>query len=260
MQYELYALKYGQRAGHRAEHFQGGDPHDGPMPLTYYVWVAVVPGEPERTVVIDLGFTAATGARRGRVVDRTPAEGLRLLGIDAAAVPLVVITHFHFDHVGNHAEFPAATFVVQDDEMAFWTGRYASRPLFRQVVEPDDVIALVRENFAGRLRFVNGSAEIAPGIAVHRVGGHAAGLQLVVVETARGPVVVASDAAHFYANIEEDRPFSIVTSLPAMYEAFDTIRRLAPTPGQIIPGHDPLVLDRYPAPRPDLAGIVARLG
>jgi glyoxylase-like metal-dependent hydrolase (beta-lactamase superfamily II) len=73
-------------------------------------------------------------------------------------------------------------------------------------------------------------------------------------------VVVASDAAHFYANIEEDRPFSIVTDLPQMYGAFDIIRKLAPSPEHIIPGHDPLVMERYPAARPELAGIVARLG
>ena len=71
---------------------------------------------------------------------------------------------------------------------------------------------------------------------------------------------MASDAAHFYANIEEDRPFSIVTNLPQMYGAFDIIRKLAPSPDHIIPGHDPLVLERYPAASPELAGLVARLG
>lgn len=257
MPYELYAIKYGQRPGRRPEMFQGGDPHDGPMPLDYFIWAAV---SPERTVVIDLGFTAETGVRRGRVVDRTPAEGLRLLGIDAATVEHVLITHFHFDHVGNVAEFPNATFVVQDGEMSFWTGRYAGRGIFRQLVEPEDVVGLVRRNFDGRVRFVDGSEEIVPGIAVHRVGGHAPGLQIATVETARGLVVVASDAAHYYANIEEDRPFSIVTSLPEMYGAFDIIKRHAPSPDHIIPGHDPLVLERYPAASPELAGIVARLG
>ena len=257
MVYELYAIKYGQREGHRAEHFQGGDPHDGPMPLTYYIWVAV---SDEHMVVIDLGFTVETGVRRGRVVERTPAEGLQLLGIEAANVRHVIVTHFHFDHVGNVAEFPNATFVVQDDEMSFWTGRYASRGIFRNLVEPEDVVSLVRHNFDGRVRFVDGSEEIVPGVAVHRVGGHAPGLQVATVETARGRVVVASDAAHFYANIEEDRPFSIVTNLPEMYGAFDIIRKLAPSPEHIIPGHDPLVMERYPAARPDLAGTVVRLG
>src|SRR4051812_23089696 len=146
--YELYAVKYGQREGRRSEHFYGGDPHDGPMPLDYFVWAAV---SPEETVVIDLGFTAATAAKRNRRVLRTPAEGLQLLGIDAAQVRQVVLTHFHFDHIGHVDAFPNATFVVQDSEMAFWTGRYAGRPAFRQIVEEEDVIGLVRRNFAGRV-------------------------------------------------------------------------------------------------------------
>ena len=253
--YELYAIKYAEREGRRGEHFYGGDPHDAPMPMDYFVWAAVAP---EQTVVVDCGFTAETAARRGRTILRTPGEGLRLLGIDSAAIRHVILTHFHFDHVGNIAEFPNATFVVQDREMAFWTGRYAGKVAIRAIVEPEDVLALVRQNFAGRVRFVDGSAEIVPGISVHHVGGHAAGLQVVAVQTARGTVVLASDATHYYANMDEDRPFRIVSNLPQMYDAFETVRTLAGSPDRIIPGHDPLVLERYPAV-PGLKGIAARL-
>lgn len=253
--YELYAIKYAEREGRRGEHFYGGDPHDAPMPMDYFVWAAV---SREQTVVIDCGFTAETATRRGRTILRTPAEGLQVLGIESATIRHVILTHFHFDHVGNIAEFPNATFVVQDREMAFWTGRYAGKAAIRAIVEPDDVLALVRHNFAGRIRFVDGSAEIVPGIAVHHVGGHAPGLQVVTVQTARGQVVLASDATHYYANIEEDRPFRIVSDLPRMYDAFEAVRTLAGSPDHIIPGHDPLVLARYPA-APGLAGIVARL-
>jgi len=137
-------------------------------------------------------------------------------------------------------------------------GRYAGKAAIRAIIEPDDVLALVRHNFGGRIRFVDGSAEIVPGITVHHVGGHAAGLQVVAVDTARGQVVLASDATHYYANIEEDRPFRIVSNLPQMYDAFETVRTLAGSPDHIIPGHDPLVLARYPA-APGLAGIAARL-
>ena len=130
--------------------------------------------------------------------------------------------------------------------MAFWTGRYASKRAFLWVVEPEDVLELVRHNFAGRVRFVDGAAEIVPGVTVHHVGGHAAGLQVVALQTARGRVVLASDAAHYYANIEEDRPFAVVSDLPQMYDAFETVRALADSPDHVIPGHDPLVLDALP--------------
>ena len=44
-----------------------------------------------------------------------------------------------------------------------------------------------------------------------------------------------------------------------MLEVYDTLRAHAPSPQHIIPGHDPLVLQRYPAPRPGLEGIAVRL-
>ncbi|MGI8856149.1 MAG: N-acyl homoserine lactonase family protein [Thermomicrobiales bacterium] len=254
--YAVYAVRYATREGRRAENFYGGDPHDGPMPMDYFVWAAV---SDVHTVVVDAGFTAAVATRRQRTYLRTPMEGLRLIGIDCATVQQVILTHLHYDHVGNLDAFPQATFSVQEAEMAFWTGRHAGRGHFRTLVEPEDVLFLVRENFARRVRFVRDTAEIVPGITVHAVGGHAAGLQVVRVPTARGAIVLASDATHFSANIDEDRPFSIVHTLPAMYDAFDTARALADSPEHIVPGHDPLVMARYPAAGPGLEGIAVRI-
>ena len=165
--YELYALKYAESMAPHGTRFYGNDPHDGPTPMDFFVWAAV---SPERTVAIDCGFTAETSARRRRRFLHTPAEGLHRLGIASETIHHVILTHFHNDHIGNVADFPNASFVVQDREMAFWTGRYASKGGFLWVVEPEDILELVRQNFAGRVRFVDGTAEIVPGITVHHVG------------------------------------------------------------------------------------------
>jgi glyoxylase-like metal-dependent hydrolase (beta-lactamase superfamily II) len=226
------------------------------MPIDYFVWAAV---SPEHTVIVDSGFTAEVAAKRGRNHLRCPTEGLRELGIDCARVPCVILTHLHYDHVGNLEKFPAAAFVLQEEEMAFWTGRYASREHFQSTVEVEDVIDLVRKNFEGRLHFVNGNEEILPGIEVHKAGGHSAGLQVVTVKTDRGYVVLASDATHFYANIEQDRPFSIVADLARMYGAFDLVRSLAGSQAHIIPGHDPLVMQRFPPAKKGLEGVAVRI-
>src|SRR5436309_6228075 len=165
--YAAYAVRYATREARRAEHFYGGDPHDGPMPMDYFVWAAV---SDAHTVVVDAGFTAAVAARRQRTYLRTPMEGLRLLGIDSATVQHLVLTHLHYDHVGNLDAFPQATFYVQESEMAFWTGRHAGRGHFRALIEPEDVLFLVRENFGRRVSYVRETAEIVPGITMHRVG------------------------------------------------------------------------------------------
>lgn len=248
--YTIYAVQYAHRKTSSTEVFYG-DYHNTPMAMDYFVW-AITNGT--HTVVVDLGFTEAVGTRRGRQFLRCPSQGLAELGIDCGSVEHVVLSHMHYDHVGNYALFPRATFYVQDSEMSFYTGRYASQPAFRHSIEVDDVVGLVRLNYDGRLRFVDGEQEILPGIGVHKVGGHTAGMQIVTVQTKEGRAVVASDASHYYHNIENNVPFMVIHDIPSMYRAFERIRALAERPELIVPGHDPLVHERL---QPVAEGIVS---
>lgn len=254
--YELFAIRYATREARRHEHFIAGDPHDAPMPMDYFLWVAV---GPQRTFVIDTGFSADTAAKRKRDFLRCPVETLKLLGIDGATVEDVILTHLHYDHVGNFDKFPAAQFHLQEPEMHYATGRYMRYPRLAHSFEVEDVVGMVRLNFARRVMFYNATAELAPGITLHPVGGHSAGLQFVRVHTKRGWVVIASDVTHFYENMDSGRPFPTALHVGQMLEGFDALRAHAPSPQHIVPGHDPLVMRRYPAPRPELQGIVARL-
>ena len=257
--YEVYAIKYAHHERRASENFIGGvapDAHDGPMPLDYFVWLLRGGG---REIVVDLGFSAAMAAKRGREHLRCPTDGLRLLGVDSKEIKDVVITHLHYDHVGNFELFPAATFHLQDREMNYATGRHMGQPVFGGAYEVEDVVGMVRRVYAGRVRFHDGDADLAPGVSLHLIGGHTMGLQVVRVATRRGWVVLASDASHFYANMEETRPFPIVYSVADMVEGYGRLRALADSAGHIIPGHDPLVLERYPSPSRDLEGIVVRL-
>ena len=254
--YEVYAIKYAHHERRAGENFIGGDPHDGPMPLDYFVWLV---RDGERALVVDTGFSAATAARRQRDHLRCPTEGLRMLGVEAAAVSDVVITHLHYDHVGNFDLFPSATFHLQDDELSYATGRHMTQPVFSGAFDVEDVVGMVRNVYRGRVCFHDGDAELFPGVSVHLIGGHTKGLQVVRVATRGGWLVLASDASHFYANMEQVRPFPIVYSVADMVEGYRRLRELAESTAHIIPGHDPEVLVRYPSPSPDLEGIVARL-
>jgi len=255
--YEVYAVKYAHHERRASENFIGGDPHDGPMPLDYFVWLVHGDG---RDIVVDTGFSAAMALKRGRQHLRCPTEGLRLLGVDCREVKDVVITHLHYDHVGNFDLFPDATLHLQELEMQYATGRYMCEECFRGAFEVEDVVGMVRRVYAGRVRFHDGDAELCPGISLHLIGGHTMGLQALRVATRRGWVVLASDASHFYANMEQVRPFPIVWSVAGMVDGYRRLRELADSAGHIIPGHDPLVLERYRAPSKDMQGIIARLG
>jgi glyoxylase-like metal-dependent hydrolase (beta-lactamase superfamily II) len=123
----------------------------------------------------------------------------------------------------------------------------------------EDVVSMIRMNFAGRVVMHSGLTALCDGIILHPGPGHTPGLQFVRVFTKRGWVVLASDATHFFENLEAGRPFTIANDLGAMAETFDLIQSLAPTPDHIVPGHDPLVMSSYPPPSPELDGIAVRL-
>ena len=110
--------------------------------------------------------------------------------------------------------------------------------------------------FARRLVFHDGDWELAPGLTVHRLGGHTDGLQVVRAETRSGPMVLASDAAHFWEHLTSGRPFASIYDLRATRDGFRRLRALAEgDEGRVIPGHDPLVLQRFPA----VAGLEGRV-
>ncbi len=254
--YEVYAIRYATRDGTRAEHFIGGDPHDGPMPMDYFVWVIRGAG---REIVVDLGYTAEMAAQRKREFLRCPIDSLTQLDIRPAEVKDAILTHLHYDHVGNAHKLPAARFHLQDKEMQYATGRHMRYPFFGGGFEPDDVVGMVRLNFKGRVEFHDGEGEIAPGITVHHMGGHTAGLQVVRVHTSRGWMVLASDASHYYEHFQKNRLFTIAYRLDDMVQAYRKIERLAESSDHIIPGHDPLVMKLYPAASPRLEGAIVRL-
>lgn len=254
--YEIFAVRYGHSERRSPENFIGGDAHDVAMPLDYYTWVI---RNSDRTMVVDTGFDAASAGKRNRQLVQPVDAGLRSLGIECSAVSDVIVTHMHYDHAGNDGLFPAACFHLQDSEMAYATGRCMCHPVLNHPYDVDNVTAMVRRVYAGNVRFYDGTAEFAPGITLHRIGGHARGLQVVRVKTERGFVVLASDTAHFYAHLDQRRVFPTVDSVSDVLEGYDKVLKLASSRDHVIPGHDPLVLDLYPAPADALRGSVARV-
>src|SRR5258708_12158126 len=139
------------------------------MPLDYFVWLIRRGG---REIVVDTGFSAALAGKRGRDHLRCPTDGLRLLNCDPLLVRDVVITHLHYDHVGNFDLFPAAALHLQDLEMRYATGRHMSEARCGGAYEVEDVVGMVRPAYAGRVRLHHPHPEIRPGISVHLIGGH----------------------------------------------------------------------------------------
>lgn len=242
--YEIYALRYASMARTRGDNFiSGADPHDGAMPMDFYVWLI---RSPQRTVLVDTGFNEAAARVRGRKLIRCPIEALGSLRVSGQEIEDVVLTHLHYDHAGNLDKLPNARFHLQDAEMEYATGRCMCHSPLRHAYSVDDVVQLVRSVYADRVKFHEGDAQLAPGIQLMKIGGHTKGLQAVRVHTARGWVVLASDASHYYENMQQGKPFPIVHNVANMLAGFERLANECDSADHVVPGHDPLVLARYP--------------
>jgi glyoxylase-like metal-dependent hydrolase (beta-lactamase superfamily II) len=242
----VFALKYGERQTTACQFFFREASH-APVTLHFYVWAILGGPYP---VIVDTGFGAEDAAERGIANFVSPAAMVERLGVRAADVPLVLVTHLHWDHWAGHSLFPSAQFWIQKEEIAFWTGPVARYEAYKVVASAPSLSALVRMSYAGRVRVVEGEREVFPGL-----DGHTAGLQIVTVETAQGRIVLTSDAAHFYRNVERYQPAQLFTSLPQMLAGFDTIHALAGDRSRIVAGHDPEVAERFKPLEPGVVQI-----
>jgi glyoxylase-like metal-dependent hydrolase (beta-lactamase superfamily II) len=251
--YEVFAIRLGSVERPARDNFLVPGEREGTMRLDFTMWLVVGAG---RIIAVDTGFSRYSGTKRDRILRAAPAEALLRLDIAAADVEDVVLSHLHYDHAGNLDDFPRARVWVQAEEIAYATGRPMSHPRLSHFYEAEDVAALVRQVYAGRVGVIDGRHELASGVELHLVGGHTRGLQVVRVRTERGWVVLAADAVHYYANLAERNPFPAVLDVGQMLDSFEQIVALADSVDHIVPGHDPLVFERYPS-RADDEDIVA---
>lgn len=242
--YEVYALRYAHMPRRRADNFLGGDLHDGPMPMDFFVWLI---RSPSRCILVDTGFNTQTAEARRRDMLRCPIEALAALNVQPEDITDVILTHLHYDHAGNLDKLPNARFHIQDAEVEFATGRCMCHGAMRHAYSVEDVVELVRKVYDERVVFHDGDSDLVDGIRLLQIGGHTKGLQSVQVATARGTVVLASDASHYYENIDRGRPFPIVFNVADMLQGYVKLNAAADSPDHIVPGHDPRVLQIYPA-------------
>jgi glyoxylase-like metal-dependent hydrolase (beta-lactamase superfamily II) len=227
------------------------------MPMDFFVWVI---RNEEHVILVDTGSRDWKCNDRGHQFIRCPIESLSALNIKPEDVDDVVITHMHWDHAGNIDKLPNARIHIQLEEMKSATGPDMAIKALNNFFLVDDVCTVIKRLYAGAVTYHHAGAEnITDGVALHSVGGHTPGMQIVRVRTQRGWVVLASDASHFYLNYQQKNPFPVFFNLHDTIKAWETCELLAAGPDHVIPGHDPLVLQKYPVAHSPLGGEIVRL-
>jgi len=249
--YKVYAIRYATDATWRRGRGFVHDPSpDRLMRMDFFCWLAV---NDHDSIVIDTGCTRTRAEEMGHEFVCDPLDALRKLGVEPQDVRSLIVTHCHYDHIGNLAAFPKAAIHMQRRELEFVNGPHMRHACFRRGYCTDDLAALLPLLHAGRIVLHEGDVTLAPGLSLHLVGGHTMGLQCVRILTDSGWIVLASDALHYYHEIEASVPWSSnVFHVGEMMDAHSKMKDLAKTAAHIVPGHDPLVMERFaPSNRAD---------
>jgi glyoxylase-like metal-dependent hydrolase (beta-lactamase superfamily II) len=251
--YEVYAVRYGTLARFPVAALVAGADTSRRTDIAMMVWLARAPG---RNVLIDAGFYRDKFLRRWRPTQyERPSATLRRVGLRPEDVTDVVISHVHWDHLDGADLFPRARVWIQRAEYDHYVdsaGRARS-----PTIDSLDAAMLADLARVGRVELIDGdSVEIIPGVTVYTGGKHTYASQYAAVRTAVGTVVIASDNAYLYENLERRRPIAQTLDSLSNLRAQDRMRRLAGNDALVVPGHDAAVFDRFPTP----GNGVARIG
>jgi glyoxylase-like metal-dependent hydrolase (beta-lactamase superfamily II) len=259
---EVIVVRYGTRQTTKSEcyyNFRAYREPDAEITMDYFFWIF---RNDEQTIVIDTGFSPEAALARKRQPLVSPADALARLGIDPADVKLLVLTHAHYDHAGNLGLYPNAKIVMSRREFEFWGTDMGQRPQYHHHIDSLDIERLQALEQAGRITLLDEPRNtLIPGIELHELGGHTPGQLAVVIEMPEGPVILASDAIHYYEELDADRPFAVLDSLADMYQGYAQIREWLLRPGAVvIPGHDPDVMNRFAPVDPATPSFAVRIG
>ncbi len=203
----------------------------------------------DETILVDTGLgdvdeVSDMQSRYGidYVASRSPGHdlvaGLKAKGVEPEDVDTILLTHLHFDHVGNNHLFPNAQFVVQREELP----QALSPPRFGMFYYAEynyKTIDILR-----RTEVIDGDRQISEDVWVVRIGGHTPGSMVVMVRTELGVVCLASDVMYNYRNLELNWPMGSYWNMQELMRGYDRLHREADV---IIPGHDWKTREDFPS-------------
>jgi glyoxylase-like metal-dependent hydrolase (beta-lactamase superfamily II) len=248
----VFALCVGEKPTTRAQ-FLYRDPSSEPLTIAFYFWVVI---SAEGPIVIDCSFGPEEAERRAVTNYRDRRALLAVCDVAPEDVRTVFVTHLHYDHWTGHDLFPNATFFIQSREIEFWRGPGRRFPIFAASANLEAIDALGPLSEAGRVRVVDSDWAVAAGLHARLMGGHTPGLQTLSVETAKGTVLIASDTFHFYENLSQFRPVQVTVDMLEAVRSMETVTQLSSAnPALALPGHDLLVMQRFPTVGPGVVRI-----
>lgn len=254
--YEVYALEYATSSAYTpVKSIALNVTTNDSVLFSFYFWY--LKGDNDRRILVDTGFLPDTGKAMTRFKwFERPDDVLQRIHVSPDDITDVIITHPHFDHIGCLGLFGKATLWMQKNDYGYYVGDAWQKGADNRGLDKRGVPMLVNANLEGRLNLINGdSVEFIPGIRAFTGSKHTFESQHLLVNTKAEKVMIASDDAWFYYNIEHLASITLTFSPEGYTNALRRMKTLVSNPDLILPGHDSLVMSRFPLIAPGVVKI-----
>lgn len=257
--YSIWVIEFARAERSPLGFLLHGQPGERELPYCFTVLQAG-----DRTILVDAGYEDSGVGRElagldGITLWRPPGELVGRVGVRPEDVDAILVTHAHFDHLGNVAAFPNAVVYIQRREAEKWLWALSlprRMDWLKQGVSTEDMATLVRLSGEGRLRLVEGHQhEVFPGISlVPDFDTHTYGHQHVVIRNdSSGVWVVPGDVMYLYQNVEgiggDGRYVPIGLAMGSQENCLMALDQLMKATGgevnRILPGHECLLWERH---------------
>jgi len=251
--WEAYAIHYATIANFPVRGLVAGADSSRRMALAAMFWL--LKGPAGRTVLVDAGFYRDEFLTQWKPVDyRRPSDAVEAFGVPAGSVTDIIVSHIHWDHADGIDLFPNAHIWIQRAEYEYYVG--ADGAVLHAGVAKNDAAMFAKLKAAGRVTLIDGDdQEIMPGIRVYTGGRHTYASQYAGVHTRSGTVVIASDNCYLYENLDKHVAIAQTFDAASNLAAQARMMTIASSPRLIVPGHDPLVFERFPVVMPGVVRI-----
>lgn len=243
--YEIYALKFGERT-HKipvSDAAVGAKGNDS-LNACFMYWLLKGNG---KVILVDAGFTDDMQINPRFITWSPPEQMLTKINMKPEDVTDIILTHPHWDHIGGISLYPNAMVWMQQDDYNYFVGEAWQKGGNNNGFNKEDVAKIVGNNLNEKLTLIKGDdIEIMPGIKVFTGSKHTYESQFVLVDSGTEKVIIASDCAWYYYNLQTLLPIPVTHDAKSYTKNLKRMLSMVSNSDMVIPGHDPLVFSKFP--------------
>lgn len=224
--FELYAIKYGDSLFSSKKIFSDTN-KEKKIPFSWFFYVLKID---KKIILIDTGFSDLKKIKKYNINLTDPIDLLKQNNISPEQITDIILTHSHFDHIGNIDKFKNANIYISKNELNYFLDKSSNTKIKNFFLLHDKLISF--ENELDLFNFIK----------IKEIKGHTPGSSVVFIKKKDKKYILPGDECYLIENCSKARPIGTIYD----YEKNNNfIKAISNSNYEILTFHDPKIFDNY---------------